>query len=73
MPCARTALVRFTHLKSIPSVNLRRRPAINGGLDPFGNTNGSDVAAFALKVENDPSFISLLDILKFQFGDFGTA
>jgi hypothetical protein len=29
------------------------------------------VAAFAVKVENDPSFVTLLDVSKLQVGDFG--
>src|SRR5882757_437542 len=66
---------RAVHASQEPTVgDLRRRPpTINRCFDPAGNWNGSDMAAFAVKIENDPSFIALLESLNLQFGYFGAA
>ena len=71
MPWPQTAPLRFTHLKSRPSVTfaaaLQQSIAV---LTPAGNWNGSHMAAFAVKIENEPSFIALPESLKLQFGYF---
>jgi len=73
MPWPQTAPVRFTHLKSRPSVTfaaaLQQLIAVLTQREPerFG------CGRLAAKVENDPSFIALLESFNLEFGEFRAA
>jgi hypothetical protein len=48
-------------------------PAIESVLDPIRDWDGSDVAAFSIQIDNDPSFVALLDVRESQLHDLGSS
>jgi hypothetical protein len=56
----------------LPRLTLEANSLQTHRLNPPGHWNGTDLASFAVEVENDPSLITLLHVFKLQFGEFRT-